>query len=213
MKLDKKICIFGTGGFAREVFCCLIDSWAVKSIPTKENVVFMEDDDRLTQTEVMGIPVLPKSKFDIKKYDLIIGVGDPKIRKKIVEEFPTGTTYATIIHPSVVKSDWVEVGAGSIITAGCILTCNIKIGKHAQLNLLTTIGHDCVIGDFFTTAPAANISGVCTFGDCVYFGTNTSVKQGITICDEVTIGMGGVVVKPITEPGVYIGNPVIKMIR
>ena len=39
-----------------------------------------------------------------------------------------------------------EIGAGSIITAGCIITTNIKIGKHSHLNLHTTIGHDCELG-------------------------------------------------------------------
>jgi len=47
----------------------------------------------------------------------------------------------------------------------------------------------------------------------VYFGTNSCVRQKITICDNVTIGMGGVVVKNITEPGVYIGNPVQKLVK
>jgi UDP-3-O-[3-hydroxymyristoyl] glucosamine N-acyltransferase len=103
--------------------------------------------------------------------------------------------------------DYLQYLLNSIITAGCILTCDIKIGKHSQLNLHTTIGHDCVIGNYFTTTPACNISGICTFGDCVYLGTNSSVRQGITICDEVTVGMGGVVVKNINEPGTYVGNP------
>ena len=67
------------------------------------------------------------------------------------------------------------------------------------------------MGDFFTTAPSANISGNCNFGDCVYFGTNSAVRQGVKICDNVTIGMGGVVVKDITEEGVYIGNPLKKL--
>jgi acetyltransferase-like isoleucine patch superfamily enzyme len=67
------------------------------------------------------------------------------------------------------------------------------------------------MGDFFTTAPAANISGNFHFGDCVYFGTNSAIRPGVKICDNVTIGMGGVVVKDITEEGVYIGNPLKKL--
>jgi UDP-3-O-[3-hydroxymyristoyl] glucosamine N-acyltransferase len=73
------------------------------------------------------------------------------------------------------------------------------------------VGHDCVIGDFFTASPGVNISGNCTIGNQVYIGTNASLKQGITICDDVIIGMGSVVVKDIIEPGVYIGNPISKL--
>jgi UDP-3-O-[3-hydroxymyristoyl] glucosamine N-acyltransferase len=106
----------------------------------------------------------------------------------------------------------VEIGEGSIVNAGCILTCNIQIGKHAHINLLTTIGHDCKIGDFFTSAPGTNVNANCKFGDCIYLGSNVVVRQEINICSNVTIGMGGAVYKSIKHPGIYAGNPVRKII-
>jgi sugar O-acyltransferase (sialic acid O-acetyltransferase NeuD family) len=209
--MDKQICIFGTGGFGREVLCCLIDAVANTSGKIEDLACFMVSDDQFKEAEIMGIKVIPQSGFDVARHQVIVAIGDPFARKKVVESFPANTSFATIIHPSAVISKWVEIGEGSIVTAGTILTCNIKIGKHAHLNLHTTIGHDCVIGDYFTTAPAANVSGNCHFGACVYLGTNASIKQGIAICDNVTIGMGGVAVKNVTEEGIYIGNPLKKL--
>jgi len=208
---NKKICIFGTGGFGRETLLCIIDGNATTNLDIKESVCFMAEDDHITETNIMGIDVIPFSKFDPKLYNVVVAIGDPNTRKKIVESFPKETTFTTIIHPNALISEWVEIGEGSIITAGVILTCNIKIGKHSQLNLQTTIGHDCELGDYFTTAPGANISGNCIFGEKVYFGTNASVRQGVSICNDVTIGMGGVVVKNILDSGVYIGNPLKKL--
>lgn len=211
--MKKKICIFGTGGFGRETLCCLIDSIAGTGQKIKDAACFMVDDEYFTDTEIMGIEVIPKSKFDEDLYEVVVSIGDPVFRKKVVQNLPMTTKYATIIHPSVIMSKWLEVGEGSIITAGCILTCNIHIGKHAHLNLQTTIGHDCVIGDYFTTAPGVNISGNCTFGDSVYMGSNVAIREKITICDNVIIGMGGIVVKNISESGVYVGNPVKKLLK
>ena len=205
---EKKLCIFGTGGFGRETLLVFIDS--LKSLGSgnySDQVVFAVSDDNYDENEIMGVPVIRLSEFDIDKYKMIVAVGEPNIRKSVVEQLPPDTEYATLVHPTAVISKWVELGEGSIITAGVIVTCNIKLGKHAQLNLHTTVGHDCVIGDYFTTAPGTKISGICEFGDCVYFGTNASVKQGISICSDVTIGMGGVVVKPIVQSGVYVGSP------
>ena len=213
MSNNKKIGIIGAGGFGKETLCCLIDSRAAANEHPADMACFFVNDEHLEANEVLGIPVLPLSQFDPQKYDVIVAVGDPLSRKKIIESLPQETTFATIIHPTAVVSKWVEIGEGSIITAGSVLTCDIKIGKHAHINLLTTIGHDCIMGDYFTTAPSANISGHCTFGDCIYFGTNASVRQGIHICNNVTIGMGGVVLKNITEPGVYIGNPLYKLVK
>ncbi len=208
---DRKICIVGTGGFAREVFCCIIDIFKAKNRSIEDKVCFLDKDEFCTGEKIMGIDVILESTFNSEKYIVVVAIGDPKTRKKVVDNFPKDTCYATLIHPTAVISDWVEIGEGSIITAGVIVTCNIKIGKHAHLNLCTTIGHDCEIGDYFTTAPSANISGICKFGNLVYFGTNTCVKQGVSICDNVTIGMGGVVVKDIKESGIYIGNPLRKL--
>lgn len=211
MNSGKKICIVGAGGFGREVLCCLIDIIKPKNLKIEELACFMVGDAYYKESKILGVDVIPQSSFDPVLYDVVVAIGDPVARKRVVESLPTNTSYTTIIHPSAVISQWVELGEGSIVTAGTILTCHIKIGNHAHLNLHTTIGHNCTIGEFFTTAPAVNISGDCQIGSCVFFGTNSAIKQGITICDHVTIGMGGIVVKNVSEKGVYVGNPLKKL--
>ena len=211
MNNNKKLCIAGPGGFGREVLCCLIDTIQDKKIKIEDIVCFMEIDEHYKESKIMGVDVIPQSKFDPLLYEVVIAIGEPSLRKKVVKSLPDNTTYTKIIHPTAVISEWVEIGDGSIVTAGTIITCNIKIGKHAHLNLHTTIGHDCEIGDFFTTAPGVNISGKCIFDECVYLGTNAAVRQDVKICSNVTVGMGGVVVKDIMESGIYIGNPLKKL--
>lgn len=203
----RKLCIFGTGGFARESLLVWIDSLVDSGYDYREYVVFMENDDDFDASEIMGIPVIRQSSYLASEHLLIVAVGDPASRKNIIDQFPVDTEYASLIHPTAVMSDWVEFGHGAIVTAGTIVTCNVKLGNHAQLNLHTTIGHDCAIGDFFTTAPGAKISGNCNFGDKVYIATNAGVRQGIDITSDVTIGMGAQVVKRIDSPGVYVGSP------
>jgi len=213
LRKRKKICIIGAGGFGREVLCIILDSIVATNLQIEDIACFMVNDENFTEHKIMGIEVIPQSAFVSYLYSCVVGIGDPTTRKRVVNSLPNETKYTTIIHPSSIISKFVKIREGSIITAGVITTCNIKIGKHAHLNLQTTIGHDCLIGDFFTTAPGTNISGNCHIGECVYFGTNSSVKEGVTICDNVIIGMGGVVVKNITEEGVYIGNPLKKLVK
>jgi sugar O-acyltransferase (sialic acid O-acetyltransferase NeuD family) len=202
-----RYCIVGTGGFGREVLCCLQDFLATTGERAEDCAVFMVDDEYYSSPEIMRVPVIRRADFIPEDYKVLVAVSDPATRKSICASLPPETVYATLIHPTVIISEWVEIGAGSIITAGCVVTCNIKFGNHTHLNLNTTIGHDGVFGDFFTTAPGASISGGCRFAECVYFGTGSSVREGISICNHVTIGMGGVVVKDILDSGTYIGNP------
>ena len=207
---DKQICIIGTGGFAREVYCCLEDIFKYEGVSFDNKVVFSDIDSCENDVVVMGqkrIPIIKESDLDVYQYVLFVAIGDSMLRRKVVEKYPNDVQYATIIHPTAVISDYATIGDGSIVTANCVVTCNINIGKQCHLNLNTTIGHDCEIGDYFTTAPGVHISGICNIGDRVYFGTNACVKQGINICDEVIVGMGSVVVKDIMESGIAYGNP------
>lgn len=138
----------------------------------------------------------------------LIAIGDGAIRKAMYERFPhlpyTNFNAGTIYGP------W-DAGIGNIICPGTILTCDIIIGIHCLINLNCTIGHDCIIGDFVTMSPGVNVSGNVTIGNGCYIGTNAVIREKITICHNVVIGAGGVVVKDITEPGVYVGNPVKKI--
>ena len=109
--------------------------------------------------------IKPLSQFNPNEYEILIAIGDSLSRKEIVNRLPKETKYFTFIHPSVmILGNDVEIGEGTFICAGTIITTNTKIGNHAQLNMATTIGHDCVIGDFFTTAPGVRISGNCNIG-------------------------------------------------
>lgn len=208
-KKQMKTLIFGTGGFGQEVLWLLNDIYSRKGI--KPEAVFMVDDEWFTQKSTRKTLIIKRSDFDPLLYQVVVAIGEPKDRKRIVESLPKETIYISLTHPSVIASDDLIIGKGSIITASCILTVDIVIGKHAHLNLHTSVGHETVIGDYFTTAPGARISGKCKIGNCVYIGTNASIRQGITICDNVTIGMGAVVVKDVIEPGTYVGNPLRKL--
>lgn len=173
--------IIGRGGFAREV------------------ASYQGDMVDFFEYECEGID------YDA---DTIIAIGNVQVRQRIVKKFPH--LKYTIRNNGV---NWRNViaGEGTIICPGCQLTVDIKIGRHVIINLNCTIGHDCVISDFVTISPGANISGNVTIGDLCYIGTNAVIREKISICSGVTIGAGGVVVKDITEPGVYVGNPVKKI--
>lgn len=157
--------------------------------------------------------VRPQSAFDPSRHKAIIGIGTPTIRQKVVSELPMETEFATLVHPTVVMSQWVTLGPGTVVCAGVVLTCQIEIGEHCHLNLNTTVGHDCTFGAYCTVAPGVNVSGNCEFGDRVDVGTQAAFRQGLRVCDDVVVGMGAVVVKDIDEPGTYVGVPAQKVRR
>lgn len=209
---QKKIAFIGAGGFGREVFASM-KSYYLQQGRSIEDFVFMDSNQAVCNKKLLGIDVIHLSEFNANVYKAVVTIGDPLIRKKIIEILPDDTEYERCVHPTAIIMEDNIIDEGCIITAGCIITTHVRIGKHCHINLNTTIGHDCIIADYFTTAPGVGISGECNIGDCVYFGTNSSVRQGITICDNVVIGMGASVVKNIFNEGVYVGNPAKEMIK
>jgi UDP-3-O-[3-hydroxymyristoyl] glucosamine N-acyltransferase len=107
--------------------------------------------------------------------------------------------------------DGIEIGEGSFIGAYSILTTNIKIGKHAILNRGNHIGHDSIIGDYFSAMPGAIVSGNVTIYDAVYMGNNSSVREKLSVHSLSTIGMNSAVVKHIEMTGTYVGCPAVKI--
>lgn len=198
--------IVGAGGFAKEVL------WLIDEIGHLESCQgFLEPDiiwqEKWKNETLLSKRVLPYSQVSLKDSSLVIAIGSPSVRRRVAELDFNGGEFKSLIHPNARISKWVDVGEGSIITAGCIITVDIEIGIHAQLNLDCTVGHNTKIGDYFTAAPSVNISGDCNIGNQVYMGTGSAIKQGVSICDNVVIGMGAMVTKDIVEPGTYVGIP------
>lgn len=193
--------IFGFGGFASEVY-----SYLRVKFPDVVHFVhadyYVKGNSKLFSIE----------DFTPDDFEIIIAVANPKHKKLIVESLPLETQYFTFIHEScILADDNIQIGEGSILCPNCVITTDVILGKHTHLNLGTTIGHNSRVGDYFTSAPAVNISGNCIIDSEVYFGTNSSVRQKINICKNVTIGMGACVTKNIVESGTYVGIPALKI--
>lgn len=186
-----KKALIGYGGHAREVMAQM----GVKL------TCFVDDEYVVDGTE-------PLSKFNPKKYAIMVAVADSKDRYDIIQRLPKDTKYFTWIHPTaLIMDNDIEIGEGSFIGAYSILTTNIKIGKHSILNRANHIGHDTIIGDYFSAMPNSVVGGNVTIGDTVYMGSCSNIREKITICSLSKIGMNCAVVKNIKEPGIYVGVP------
>ena len=206
---SKEIAIIGAGGFAKE---CAAEIRNERSLDDFQ-IRFYVSDHMMHLYEQSSVQVSPLSSLDAQHESLFVtvAIGNPHIRKKIIESLPKETKFLSFISSQahIMNALTVKIGRGCFICSGVIITSDVTIGDFCQLNLNTTIGHDCKIGDYFTTAPAVNISGNCTIGNIVYFGTNSATREGVSIPDGTTIGMNAGVVKSIElDNGTWIGCPV-----
>jgi sugar O-acyltransferase (sialic acid O-acetyltransferase NeuD family) len=189
-----KRALIGYGGHAREVMAQI-----------GEKLPCFVDDKYVTEETI------PLSEFNPDEFLVMIAVANSLDRFNIVNKLPKKTKFFSWVHPTALILKDVEIGEGSFIGANSIVTTNIKLGKHCILNRSNHIGHDCVIGDFFSAMPGSIVSGNVTIDERVYLGTNSSIKEKIKVTSDVTIGLNSGVIKDVKEPGVYVGTPSIKI--
>jgi len=205
-----KIMIVGAGGFGREVLWTLHD--CNKKSKKYEILGFIDDNKSLWKKHVNNFPVMGGIDWFLTKnpkdVHCIVAIGDTRIRQNVVKKLEEGNTiFETIVHPSVIFSDSVEIGKGTIIQAGSILTVNIKIGKHTHINIDSTVGHDSIIDDFVTINPGVHVNGNILIETGAFIGSGTAMKEKIRIGKWAIVGAGTALISDVPENSLYVGVP------
>ena len=133
-------------------------------------------------------------------------VGAPALRRELVERW-AGGTFATVVAEHAIVARSVQIGHGSMVAPGAVLSTRSVLAEHVLVNIGATISHDTVLGPFATVSPGSHVAGHCVIGAGVFLGIGSAVIEGVMIAEGAIVTAGAVVVRDITEPGVYAGVP------
>lgn len=185
---DSHLYIFGAGGFGREV------AWLVEQVGRSGGTSFLVDDARHPTSPQNGVPVTLLEQVRVAPGDgFTVAIGDTAVRAdKAALCEGIGLRPRTLIHPRVEMSRFVDVGEGSVICAGSIVTTNIRLGRFVHVNIDCTIGHDTVIGDFVTLSPGTHVSGNVVIEAGAFIGTGAVIING-RAGEPLVVGQGAVV--------------------
>ena len=155
--------------------------------------------------EYKSLPVY--SREDIQSNDeLIIGIGDNRIRKKLVLTLKN-IRFINAIHPRSVISVNVKIGIGCAIMAGAVINTSTALGNHVIVNTRSSIDHDCIVRDYVHVSPGSTICGGVVIGEGSQVGAGATILPNLTIGSNVVIGAGAVVTKDIPDNSRAIGIP------
>jgi sugar O-acyltransferase (sialic acid O-acetyltransferase NeuD family) len=204
--MKKQLLIYGAGGLGREILSL------VKSLDEWEAIGFIDDSQAkgtiVHDIEILGgFSVLQERK---SRPHVILAFGDPSVKKRIAIQLRNlNVDFPVLIHPTAVIQDTasVKLGPGTVICSGAVLTTDIILGEHVLINLNSTIGHDCRIGNFSSIMAGVNLAGGVELSEEVLIGSGSNVINRIKIGAGSIVGMGSVVLKNVGSGLTVAGVP------
>lgn len=168
-------------------------------------IVFLDDDEGVH--ECGGYLVIGNSSQAGQiDSDVIIGIGNADIRKRIQESVPW-EKLVTLIHPDAVVAEDVVIGKGTVVMAGVVINPGARIGKGCIINTCSSVDHDCEVGDYVHIAVGSHLCGAVSVRSGTWIGAGATVSNNVSVCLDCMIGAGAVVVNDIQESGTYVGVP------
>ncbi|WP_370134401.1 hypothetical protein [Alteromonas sp.] len=170
------LAIFGTGGFAREVYSVAIDCGF-------QNFVFIKNDE-VKLSEFCGCKVVSQGEVaDLahSNFKFAIGIASPMIKKRIYKEYED-LNFCNLVHPTVVSDanfkDFLTSKKGVIIAANVVLMLDAYVDDFVTIGTQSSIGHNSIINMFSSLMPNVTISGFVKVCSSSFIGASATVLQG-----------------------------------
>ena len=141
----------------------------------------------------------------------IAAIGRSDLRKQLVERIeglqrPNLLAW-TLRHRAAFVGANVEIGKGTCLAPGSVITTHVSLGRHGIVNVNASISHDCTIGDFVSINPGVVICGNVTIGEGCFVGTGSTIINKVSIGAWTVIGAGSVVTEDIPSHVTAVGVP------
>jgi sugar O-acyltransferase (sialic acid O-acetyltransferase NeuD family) len=118
---------------------------------------------------------------------------------------------ASVVHPLASVSAFSHMGAGCFVAAGAIVAPEAAMGFGVIVNHGAVVDHDAKVGDFSHIAQRASVCGHAKLGHRVLIGAGAVVLSSVVLVDDVVLSPGSVANCDLLAPGLYSGNPALKI--
>ena len=145
---------------------------------------------------------ISKLKSEVR---LVVASDDVAFRELIYTKFPN--RISGYKSPSAKISNSAQIDESAVIYPLAYISHSCHVGKCSKLSVGVQVHHESRIGAFTVIAPMSLILGRVSVGNQSFIGANVSIRPGVKIQDQVTIGMGSNVVCDLSQRVVAWGNP------
>ncbi|MCC4908033.1 NeuD/PglB/VioB family sugar acetyltransferase [Microbacterium sp. cx-59] len=172
----------------------------------------LDDDQRLHETEIDGVPVLGPVALAAERRDrLLVCIGPSAARRSVVRRLRAAgvddARYETFVARSARIGSSSAIGAGTIVLDGVVITAHARVGRHVVIMPNAVITHDDTVADYATLAAGVALGGRVAIGEGAYLGMQSSVRPDVSIGADAVIGMGAAVLHQVPPGETWVGVP------
>ena len=197
----RKFVVFGAGGHALSIadllsniedsilyFCTDLDS-----VPTPEGY------------ERIPLSVLKAKSED---FEVVIGVGDSKLRQDLVRELiGSNCKFPALIHPRAYVSKSAKIGIGTVVFSNCYIGPKVEIGEFVIVNTNTVVEHNSKVASSTILSPSVTLAGNVVIGERTFVGMGVSVSPMVQIGNDCIIGASSFINVNISNNSKAFGSP------
>lgn len=115
-------------------------------------------------------------------------------------------SWPSIVCHNAFVSRNAKIGKGCWIDPFCYVGAEAEISNFGCVFNSSSIGHNCKIGTNNVILPKTVLCGSVVTGKNVHFSPGATVRDKVTICDDVFFIFNSTVTKDVKQPGKYFGN-------
>lgn len=209
-----RLVVFGAGGHAAEVCGYVADLQAAGAAITLLGCI----DEHKPAGEHGGLTVIggleaiaglagagPGPLYGIT------AIGDNAVRAALVDrvEAVAGDrlVWWTLRHPAAVVGRDADIGPGTCLAPGVIVTARVTVGRHAIVNVRASLSHDVVVDDFANVNPGVIVAGHSRVGRGAFIGAGATLIDRVAVGEWTIVGAGAVVVRDLPPRVTAVGVP------
>jgi len=195
------IMIYGAGGHGKSLL------ELIGALGTFNVVGFIDDGVPKGET-VMGIPVLG-DKRDLQDFyakgirlavNAVGGIGHLRIREAVYRRLiDVGFNSPSVVHPTAYLEASACLSQGVQVFPFAYVGSEVEVGFGSIVNTGAIISHECILGDMVNISPGAILAGGVTVGDGVLIGMGVTVNLQVKIGAGARVGNGATIKSDVPE--------------
>ena len=201
------IIIVGAGGFAREVYYWVNDTFSKESYKIKGFLSYNQKD--LDGYNIKGGIIGNDDNYKIGENDrFIIAIGDIDIKKRAINKLKKrGAKFISLIHPTALIIPTAKIGEGVVICPYCLVSDNVQLDDFVMMNTYASCGHDVKVGKYSILSPYVALNGFVKLENEVFVGTHATVISYKKVGFQSKISANSVVMRNVPSKCMVFGVP------